>query len=98
MSELILSVEPSKDFVFKPNMLEVKIRETNLVAGTVTIDFLLKETTLDNSRYVSREWVDKGTITASLNLIANARNEDGTLNAAVINQFLSVFNLQLKQS
>ena len=95
MSELNLKVKSTKQFVFNPDQLTIRTISADIANGTSQVYFELKETGLDNSRYDAREWVDKGNVTVPINLLAGARNEDGTLNNAVINTFLAVFNLEI---
>lgn len=95
MSELKLKVKSTKQFVFNPNELMIRTIGADIENGTSQIYFELKESEIDNSRYDTREWVDKGNVTVPISILAGARNEDGTLNIGVINAFLSVFNLEI---
>jgi hypothetical protein len=95
MSDLILKVKPTKQFVFTPDKLIVRTLSANIPAGTSVNYFELSDSTLDNSRYISREWVDKGNVEIPLNLLVSAVNPDGTINVEIANQFLAVFNLEI---
>lgn len=93
--DLKLNVRPSKQFAFIPDELIIRTISTDIAAGKATVYYELRETTLDNSRYISREWVDKGNVEVPLALLAGATDANGNLNPAVINQFLAAFNLSL---
>lgn len=95
MADLKLNVRPTKTFNFVPDELIIRTVSTDIAAGTAVVYFELKETTLDNSRYITREWVDKGNVEVPLELLAGATDANGNLNPAVINQFLAAFNLSL---
>lgn len=93
--DLKLNVTPTKQFVFAPDELIIRTISTDIAAGKATIYYELRESTLDNSRYISREWIDKGNVEVPLALLAGATGANGSINVEVINQFLAVFNLQL---
>jgi hypothetical protein len=93
--DLKLSVTPTNNFNFVPDELIIRTVSTDIAAGKATIYYELKETTLDNSRYISREWVDKGNVEVPLALLAGATDANGNINPAIINQFLAAFNLSL---
>ena len=95
MADLIINVKCTKQFVFNPNKLIVRTLSTDIPAGTAVIYYELSETSIDNTRYISREWVDRGNVTVPLALLAGATDGQGNLNPAVINQFLTAFNLEL---
>ena len=55
MTDLKLNVSPTKTFNFAPDELIIRTVSTDIAAGTAVVYFELKETTLDNSRYITRE-------------------------------------------
>lgn len=95
MSDLILKVKPTKQFVFTPDKLLIRTLSADIPAGNSVNYFELTESTLDNSRYISREWVDKGNVQLPIEALVNVRNPDGTINIEVANQFLAAFNLEI---
>jgi len=95
MADIVINVQPTKEFVFNPNQLTFRVIETNPVEKTATVYFELKETGLPTDRYIAREWVDKGNVKLPLELLNNAYDAEGNIIPAIANQFLSVFNLQV---
>ncbi|MCZ2338181.1 MAG: hypothetical protein LC127_08255 [Chitinophagales bacterium] len=95
MSDLIINVKSTKQFVFNPNKLTIRTVSTDIPNGTAIIFYELVETSIDNTRYISRSWTDSGNVQVPLALLAGATDGQGNLNPAVINQFLTAFNLEL---
>lgn len=95
MADLILKVRPTKTFEFTPNELVVRTIATDIAGGNAVSYYELKDTTLDNSRYISRDWSDKGNVNIPLALLANATDGNGNINETVVNMFLAAFNLEL---
>lgn len=95
MKEIKLKVKSKKQFIFNPNELTIRTIGADIENGISQVYFELKETGIDNSRYISREWIDKGNVSVPITLLAGARNQDGTLNNTVINMFLAAFNLEI---
>lgn len=94
MADLILNVVPTQQFVFTPNSLVIRVISTDIGNGTASVYFELTDTNLDNSRYNSREWVDRGNVTVPLALLAAVRDNEGNIDPVVVNQFLTAFHLQ----
>lgn len=95
MSDLILNVQQTQPFDFSPNQLTIRTISTDVPAGTAVVYYELIQSGLDNSRYISREWVDRGNVTVPLALLAASTDGQGNINPAVVNQFLAVFHLEL---
>lgn len=95
MSDLILNVKSTKQFVFNPNKLTIRTIGTDITNGKAIVYFELVETSIDNSRYISREWVDRGNVEVPLALLAGVTDGQGNIVPAVVNQFLTAFNLEL---
>lgn len=94
MADLILNVQQTQAFDFNPNKLTIRTISTDIPNGTAVVYYELIQSGLDNSRYISREWIDRGNVTVPLALLA-AATDGGNINPTVVNQFLSVFHLQL---
>lgn len=97
MSELLINVQPTTQFVFEPTKLMIRVISTDIVNKKAICYFELKEDLETNPKYISREWVDKGNVELPLDALNNAYNSDGTMNEALVNQLLATFNLQVAQ-
>lgn len=97
MSDLKLSVRTTNDeFSFNPNELTLRIVSQDLLSGTTIIYYELRDTTLINDRYISRDWCDRGSISIPSSLLLDAVDVDSqTLNEEMVNNILFGFNLEV---
>lgn len=96
MSDLTIPVK-SAGFLFNPTELMVRVIGQNVPAKETFAYFELKDGSLDNSRYINREWVDKGNVNLPSTAFVAAFKEDGSINVPVMNAVLAAFNLQVDE-
>lgn len=97
MRDTILNVKTKTNFLFEPNKLLVKVLDVDIQNKQCLIYYELKETTISSQGRLNREWIDRGSMYISLDLISEVF-DNGVLNQAVVNTILSQFNLELDTS
>ena len=84
----------SSGFTFTPNQLILRPLSQDILLSTSLLYFESVDTTLDNSRYISRNWCMRGSMVAPTALLVQAVN-NGVINTSVMNYYLETFNLKL---
>lgn len=97
MSDTILQVRSTKQFIFDPSKLIIRVIGSDLNNRTATIYYELIDESLAATGRTSLEWADKGNMVIPIDIIAGAFNPDGTPNKTIITAVLSQFNLELKE-
>jgi len=93
MADLRINVAPTKEFVFEPDGLMIRPMDQDILTGLTRVYYELTESTLNKVGYESRDWSEKGVVSIPTELLVTCRNQDGTLNEAVVNQILQTWNL-----
>lgn len=99
MSDLKIAVQPTKTLEFTPNQLIIRVVNQDIVTGMSLVYFELRDFNLDNSRYETRDWIDKGTVwmptQALLDAVDNSDPNNPIINEAYTDQLLAAFNLEI---
>jgi len=97
MSDLVIPVQ-TKDtgnWAFTPDTLFLRIESQDVLSGMAVVYFeLFSSVPFDPQKYLTRSWVDKGTIQVPISVIVNA-SQNGELNTTVLNTILANFNLSI---
>lgn len=94
--DIQLFVKPTKDFIYVPDSLMIRLLNPDPVTKVTNTYFELTQSTpLDTTKYTSRDWIDRGTTNIPSAVLDSAYNTDGSINPEVINMVLSAFNLEL---